>query len=762
MDTRTNNPGNGLEFLGRAALVATAIYAFNTGLKMYRGSGIWAPSIPLGFLLYATAATLLITAFLSKRPNSTRTQTWIAVILLAAIASSVAFEIEIGNLSYGTDAIAFAHSSGELLLEGENPYAVEGRSVDSVIDRFGVPEISVTRLTSGGPVDRLVSYPAGHVLIFTGAIAVGLEDLRWAVLFIEVIGLGMIWWVLSPVGRLFVPFALLLESNLPVFFTSGGVTDWLWVVPLISTAFYLHRGRLGYAGVALGIACAMKQQPWFLAPFALIWVYKKLAGHDDRATRREGMAAFVGGTAAGFIVLNIPFILWSPTDWIRGLLHPALGGLVPDGQGLSVLTSRGILPIPGEFYTVLLGLLFVLALWAYTKWFSRLQDLLWVVPPALFLVSLRSFHSYFIYWLPLVLLWLDLRVNQLDDQPWGTDGQAEAGARGTSRFGNWAVPLLALLVGLSITVLLVPPAGAIEVGSVTPNVEGGVITSLSVQLTNPSDTEVRPVFELYWDGSPVPWYSRDGRALAGHESSTYEIAPARAEVLPPIRLARDGSREIVDFRVRVNDSGNSVYSASEIVSMPLEVSVVNPFLDHWKRKTSVVAAPYGWSVATYGGSDDSRRVESPEGGKGVVLNVESDGAGQTGWIETALIQEVAFFAPCYEWHFQGTAEYARDIGESPLLVSGLQVVQNDRAVWFVPSGDNTQRVSILADGTRVVEVGAAPDTAKTMTLVLAVHAEEAGIDLGEGGLIKLFSAVHESIVGQSRLETTKLDGVSCS
>lgn len=761
METRENHSLSSLEFLGRAALIAAAVYAFNTGLKMYRGSGIWAPSIPLGFLLYTTAVALLIAAFVSRRPNTKRTQMWVAVVLLGAIASSVAFEIEVGNLSYGTDAIAFAHTSGELVLEGQNPYDVEGRSVEDVIDRFGVPEISVTRLTSGGSVDRLVSYPSGHVLFFTGAIAIGVDDLRWAVLLVEIVGLGVIWWVLSPVGRLFVPFALLLESNLPVFFTSGGVTDWLWVVPLVFTAVYMHRGRLGYAGLALGIACAMKQQPWFLVPLALIWMYKKLASQGDRA-RREGMAAFVGGSVAGFIILNIPFILWSPTAWMSGILHPALGGLVPDGQGFSVLTSRGILPIPGEFYTVVLGLLLVLALWAYFRWFSRLQDLLWVVPPALFLVGHRSFHSYIIYWLPLALLWLDLRVNQLDDQPWDPDGQTETSARGTSLFGSWAIPLLALLVGLSVTVLMVPSAGAIEVGSVTPNVEGGVITSLSVKLTNPSDTDMRPVFELYWDGSPVPWYARDRRTLAAQETSTYEIVPARAEVLPPTRLVRGGLREVVDFRVRVNDAGNSTYSASEIVSMPLEVSVVNPFLDHWKRKTSVVAAPYGWSVATYGGSDDSRQVESRESGQGVVLNARSDGGGQTGWIETALIQEVAFFAPCYEWHLQGSAEYARDIGESPLLVSGFQVVQNDRAVWFVSSSDDTQRVSNLADGTRVVEVGADPDAATIVTLVLAGHAEEVGIDLGEGGVIKLFSAVHESIVGESRLEVTKLDGVNCS
>ena len=233
-------PSSGLEFLARAAFIAAAVYAFNSGLRMYQGAGIWAPAIPLGLLLYTAAAGCLAAAFVVRRPHEHRPQLWVGMVLFVAIISSVGFEIGFANRVYGTDGIAFAHASAELLIGGENPYEVSSGSLDEVLDRFNVPDSFVTRSTTGEDVDRLVSYPGGHVLVYTAAVAMGIEDLRWATLVFELAALSVIWLALSPLGRLFVPFALVLESNLSVFFTSGGVTDWLWVLPLVFTALFLH------------------------------------------------------------------------------------------------------------------------------------------------------------------------------------------------------------------------------------------------------------------------------------------------------------------------------------------------------------------------------------------------------------------------------------------------------------------------------------------------------------------------------------------
>jgi hypothetical protein len=743
----------GLEFLARAAFIAAALYVLSTGLKIYRGSGIWGPGIPIGLILYVLAAVCLVAAFTVKDPARFRSQVVIGVVLLLAIVFSVWYEIDFANPTYGTDALALAHSAGEVLIDGQNPYEVVGGSLGDVLERFNVPDTFVTRTTTGREIERLVSYPGGHVLTYAGGVAVGLHDLRWVTLVFEIGSLILIWSLVSPIGRLFIPFALLLEGNLTVYFTSGAVTDWLWVLPLVGAAFYLNRERFGYAGLALGLACAMKQQPWFLVPFAIVWVYRTLQRRGEPRQLVDGMTGFLAGTASGFLILNLPFIVWSFRDWVQGILHPLLGDLVPDGQGFSVLTSRGLLPIPGTWYSVTLLLVGVLTLWAYSKWFDRMQDLLWVLPPALLLLSARSFHSYFIYWAPLALLWLDLRINRPGSIESATPG---AGFRSnTSRV--FAIAAVAVAVGLGSAAILTLTTRTIEVGEVTPVVEDGVIRSLEVDVTNSSDETIEPVFEVYWIDSPVPWSPSGDSDVAAHDTKTVEISPNSAQGIPPTQLSPEGV-EVADFRVRVNDSGSSVYTSSDVVHIEIDDPVVNPTLGNWDREGTVFAAPYGWRAAVHGGTSGQRRIAPADGDAGVLLGVSSNGAGPAEWVEAAIIQDVAFFASCYSWDFDHDLGLRSDSAGSPLAVSGVQIVQDDASLWFVLSDGADRQATTLADGTRLVEVAARSNQRASTVLDVASQAQAAGIDLEQGGIIKVFNAVHETIAARSESITYRLAG----
>jgi hypothetical protein len=51
-----------------------------------------------------------------------------------------------------------------------------------------------------------------------------------------------------------------------------------------------------------------------------------------------------------------------------------------------------------------------------------------------------------------------------------------------------------------------------------------------------------------------------------------------------------------------------------------------------------------------------------------------------------------------------------------------------------------------------------PNHRVSVVLDVASHAQDAGIDLGQGGIIKLFNAVHETIAAHSESKTYGLWG----
>jgi uncharacterized membrane protein len=404
-----------LSNLGRFALLGVAAFAFNVGFKISTGAEtLW---VVLQMTAYLVALVFLILAFEVRDGWSARIQTSVAVILGCLIVVAVGYEISVLNPTYGTDVIAFAHGGGESLLRGENPYSASPDQVRRIAERF---DVQLTRTSDGAVIDWLISYPAVHVLSFTTFLAVGLSDLRWGVLIIELVALGVFWRALSPRARLFAPFVLLLEPFLSVVFTGGGVTDWLWVLPVAITAILLNRGLYGYAGLALGVACAVKQHPWFVAPFVLVWVVQTLRSENGNRlseSAKASLGAFLFGVGAGFLVPNLPFLLWDPGSWFKSVLSPALGDMVADGHGLALLVARDLVGLPSEVFAGLVGIGVVAGLVVYARYFDRLQNLLWVIPPVIMFLSYRSLHSYFVFWLPIAVLWLDLRVNNPQARP---------------------------------------------------------------------------------------------------------------------------------------------------------------------------------------------------------------------------------------------------------------------------------------------------------------------------------------------------------
>jgi hypothetical protein len=734
---------NGL--LARVAFLAAAGYAFSAGLRVEDAAGVWDPALTLGLLLYVGGLVSLLFACMAGEPTGRFHQVFLAALVLVALVGSVAYEISTSVRSYGTDSIALSHVAGEVLIRGENPYSITGESLAPVFERFGIADTIVTQTLSGGTIERLVSYPAGHLVTHAGALALGLEDMRWVTLAFEVGALALIWWAVSPPARFLVPLALLVEPNLTVHFTSGGVTDWMWVLPLVVTAVMLHRRQWGYAGLALGVACAMKQQPWFVVPFVLIWAFLELRRSNGTDVVKRDFGALVFGVLAGFAVLNLPFVVWDPADWLRGSLSPLLDDLVPDGQGPSLLASRGFLPLPQVAFSIAMAVVFGVAVYLYYRRFDRMRNLLWVLPAVVLFFSHRSLHNYFIFWIPAAALWLDLEMTPNRYERMVESPVDEHPPRLLPAVLTGAAILAAGAIGW-----FQASGDTIQVGSVRPLINDGILSAIEVEITNTGEDLLEPVFGIYWGRYTVPWEASNRTSIEPGQRSTVRIVPSEGGELPPLIAADGGALRVSPFRVRVSDVGHSEFASSALVEPePFQAFLINPRFRYWDTPIGVLdESPYGWIGTRLEPAGSTVKIEALDGGGGLALGVRRERARADGWAEAAAVQEVMAVASCYSLDITYSGSYDSDSQGRPLAVSGLQVLQPHGAVWLVPSDIAQTRSTDLPEGTRIVEVPAAPGRRQTLTLDLAGIGRGTGVELGEPGTLKLFSGLNENQTGK--------------
>lgn len=751
-----------LGIIGRIGLVGTAAFLFYTALQIYSATAVSTLAVVAVLVLYTLALTCLVVCFTVRDGGSRTVQGLVAGGCALAIIVAVTYQIRVAVPLYGTDGIAFNHAAAEMVANGQNPYKVASTSLDTFLTRFGVPPFFVTQTTTGGPITRLMSYPALHVLIYVPFLKAGLTDVRWITLAFELGALALIWYWLPLAGRLIAPLALVAERNLTIDFTAGGVTDWLWVLPLVVSAIALRKDRYGLAGLALGLSCAIKQQPWFAVPFLLIWVIRTCM--DDGRGMRP-VLAFLGLLGAGFLLPNLPFIIASPVSWLQGVMEPALDNTVPDGQGLSILASRGLVGFPKEFYSAALATAFLLSIYLYALYFHALKHLLWVFPALILFFSYRSFQNYFIYWLPPAILWLGWYGSEigvptrraLAVRQWGRWGQF-AGAAGAA--GVAAI----LLLGSSA-------AGAMAFGNdrlaldVTvkdPSPNGGLVDTLDVVVHNRSGASEELVFSLLFAGYPLPWQVEGEKVIGPNTTRTFRIHAPIPEAIPPIRPGSDGVPRASSFRVRVNASGSSQYFSSPVITPTAPATgLLNPNLRYWTSASpNGLSAPFGWSVSTLAPAGSEVGLSPLEGGAGIALQTQNSAASKGPWAESGIIQSVGVLAACYELDGRFSSDYAA-LGQSPAAATGVQVVQGDKFLWFVLSSVTTPTTTAVSAGTTVVEVPARIGSQQTVILNVRAAAAAAGIDLGRPAQIKIFDAVHQSQGGVRRLAVRSLKEYQC-
>jgi uncharacterized membrane protein len=166
-------------------------------------------------------------------------------------------------------------------------------------------------------------------------------------------------------------------------------------IALLLAAWHL-RERAWVAPVLLGLACAFKQYSWLFVPFIILDIWLTQGG---RAALR-----WLGVGLAAFLLPNLPFIILSPSAWLRSLFLPVSEPLFPQGIGIMSLSLGHLLPYgPPALYSTLEVLAFAGLLWLQLRYHRQLGDavLLLAVVPLFF--AFRSPPNYFAFvpWLAL-------------------------------------------------------------------------------------------------------------------------------------------------------------------------------------------------------------------------------------------------------------------------------------------------------------------------------------------------------------------------
>jgi uncharacterized membrane protein len=413
---------------------------------------------------------------------------------------------------YTTDSAAFNQVAARLLTHGINPYASSLASANRLLQR---PSAFWTYTVDGGHVTH-VSYPAGSFLLEVPLLALGLHHMvvDWLDLGAWVVT-GMLLFAVVPASIRW--FAVLLFS-LPVFaaiFGAGG-TDAAFLPFLVLAVWRWDRFGLGKSAglarwmgpVALGLACSIKQTPWFCVPFVVTGLVLEARASGRRPVRLASV--YLAVVVGVFAVVNLPFIVWGPRAWLAGTLLPFTHSLVADGQGLVTLVLHGLARGVSLPLLTAAGLLVMAALLAaMATWYPQLKRIWLILVPLSFFVATRSLSSYLLDLTPAAI------VAAISVAPAPGPLRQRAPAR-IPRVLVVAVPAVSSLAAVVVTVLaFVGPPLELSVRSVSTSKQATVLDAVTLTVQNTTDRPVSPHFMVTIDsGHPEGfWHPADGRPL---------------------------------------------------------------------------------------------------------------------------------------------------------------------------------------------------------------------------------------------------------
>jgi uncharacterized membrane protein len=559
--------------------------------------------VPLGLGSYGLGFVALIGA-LSPR------DVWATRILPGLCVVAFVISIGINHLvspsvvnpayeKYQSDSLAFSAYSAQLVLEGKDPYV---ESMTPALARFNVSPTVYTPTIEGGTIQS-EPYPALSFLVYVPFVAAHVPSMIWVNIGFQIASMLLIMFLVPAFTRIYFGlFFLLVPEYLS--FAVGSVTDVLWLPLMLGVAATWER-RPAVCAMLLGLACAMKQEPWFIVPFALVHWWK--ASEPDAAVMTT--ARRLGALSVAFLVPNLPFVLWHPAAWLAGVLNPLLSHAVPLGSGLIQLQTSGLITLPLVAYTGLSIAALVVCVVCYARWTETLRWLPFIAPAIVLFFSPRSLQNYFIYW-PLVL-GVYAAVSTMKVQYLRPVETAPA----TRRTAMLALVGIASLIGFISATAAAGERIALSVRHVGVDANTGFVNSITVEVANATPNAQTLHFAISSPLNSLVFWEPERFDVPAHSTATVHLkaadlseeVPASNEVgfqvvayAPQDRIAaytRSLSGEVPQIKRLRNGRLASAISKFQMLPAraPLAWNVEpQPFLDG--RLQTVKDGPFGTSL----------------------------------------------------------------------------------------------------------------------------------------------------------------------
>jgi len=528
-DADDRDDRDGGAWAGRAlrTLAGASVVIWSFRLSGYLTLGPWlaVPVVALGL----AGLLAVIAAWLPESVTGSRRQRQADWAVLAAVLAALAlwsyFQILISP-DYGTDEIAFDQFAAQLALHGINPYL---HSMAAAFPQFHVSPNGYTFRLNGQPV-TLLSYPALAFEAYLPLLALGIttQAAVWMDVAAWALGAVILFAVLP--RRLAPLVAVIASLDVYIGYAVGGITDCLFVPLLVGAAvrwdrFATTRGLAAWRGpVLLGLAMAVKQTPWLVAPFVVVGIAlesRQRAGWGQAA--RDGLR-YAAIAIAAFLVPNAPYLLTAPGGWLRGVLAPFSAETVPAGQGLISLSLS--LPVGGgslRAYTVAAAGVRAAAHASDAVTYPALKPAAFLIPSVVLFFATRSFGSYLVMLIPAAIA----AAATVSPRP--------AAARW--RHWRWVVLGGAAACAAAVTIALTAASPLdVLIQSVRTTGQLATVEQLNLAVTNNTAAAIQPAFTIE-DGTTMTafWLRQRGPAVLGpHQRASYVIVAPSYFAMPSI------------------------------------------------------------------------------------------------------------------------------------------------------------------------------------------------------------------------------------
>ena len=545
-DLPVRTPDRGADLVQQCAWTVVWIGALAAGLQYWGSwsSGAWAAV--LSPVLVAVALVGAVLLWTVPRPLGRAMQGLGLGAVLTTVAVVQGTGIH-GRHYYATDSAAFNQVAARLLLEGRNPYTSSMAGAAELLH----PAWAYWTYQVDGVHTSLVSYPAGSFLLQVPLQWLGTTHMvsDWVDL-AAWLATGILVFCMLPRALRWIAPLLLLTGAFTGAFANGG-TDALYLPFLVVAVWRWDRfpGRAvawlpAWVGpVSLGVACSIKQTPWFCLPFLV-------AGVAVEARRAGGRPLAVGlryaVLAVGtFVVIDLAFLVWAPSAWARGAFLPLFQPLVADGQGIVAPALHGLtggVVLPWLSGAAVLALVALLA--AFVWWEARLKRAwLFLLPIVLFLPA-RSLANYLLDLAPAALV----AALSVRDVPAGPTGTGPTPGRWWPRV-TVGVPAAGAAVLAVVALTSAPLAVSVDsyasAGAAT--VDGGLhYVRIDVTVHNTADRALLPRFMVSSGGGHPGGF---WQATVVHGASPVPAGGTTEFVLRPTRFTwapTHGARWLVE------------------------------------------------------------------------------------------------------------------------------------------------------------------------------------------------------------------------